>query len=112
MATTTGRAIRMTGWPARLDPFHHYRSFAVHSPSHRLRRARLRSQRFDTPGGLEKVGNNSVARHGRTAARAANSHIAAGFVEGSNVNAVTELTDMIEISRSCTADCEHDHQAG
>lgn len=58
---------------------------------------------FDTPGGLEKVGNNLWKATGEAPRTPVNSHIAAGFVEGSNVNAVSELTQMIEISRSYTA---------
>jgi flagellar basal-body rod protein FlgF len=63
----------------------------------------FRTVAFDTPAALEKVGNNLWKATGETPRAPVNSHIAAGFVEGSNVNAVSELTQMIEISRAYTA---------
>ena len=64
----------------------------------------FRTAAFDTPTALEKIGNNMWRSTGE-APRAPNenSRIAAGFVEGSNVNAVAELTQMIEISRAYQA---------
>lgn len=64
---------------------------------------KLRTVAFDTPGALEKVGNNLWRATGETPRAPTNSHIAPGFVEGSNVNAVAELTQMIEISRAYEA---------
>ena len=65
---------------------------------------KFRTAAFDTPTALEKVGANMWRSTGE-APRAPNenSRIAAGFVEGSNVNAVAELTQMIEISRAYQA---------
>lgn len=59
----------------------------------------LKVSAFDTPGALEKIGSN-MWRATDEAPRPAEARISAGFIEGSNVNAVQELTDMIEISRA------------
>ncbi|MEZ6029948.1 MAG: flagellar basal-body rod protein FlgF [Hyphomonadaceae bacterium] len=59
----------------------------------------LKASTFDTPGALEKIGSN-MWRATAEAPRPAEARISAGFIEGSNVNAVQELTDMIEISRA------------
>jgi len=59
----------------------------------------LRVAAFDTPGALEKIGSN-MWRATEEAPRTVSPRIAAGFLEGSNVNAVLELTEMIEISRT------------
>jgi flagellar basal-body rod protein FlgF len=58
---------------------------------------------FDTPAALEKVGNNFWRATGEAPRAPLNSHIAPGFIEGSNVNAVSELTQMIQISRAYEA---------
>lgn len=63
----------------------------------------FRTVAFNTPAALEKVGNNLWRATGEAPRAPENSRIAAGFVEGSNVNAVAELTQMIEISRSYQA---------
>jgi flagellar basal-body rod protein FlgF len=60
----------------------------------------FRTAAFDTPEGLEKVGDNLWRATDEAPRPPQNSRIAAGFVEGSNVNAVAELTQMIEISRA------------
>jgi flagellar basal-body rod protein FlgF len=60
----------------------------------------FRTVAFNTPGALEKVGNNLWRATDEQPRPPQNSKIAAGFVEGSNVNAVAELTQMIEISRA------------
>ena len=62
----------------------------------------LQVSAFDTPGALEKIGSN-MWRPTDEAPRPGEARIAAGFVEGSNVNAVLELTEMIEISRAYTS---------
>lgn len=62
----------------------------------------LQVSSFDTPGALEKIGSN-MWRPTDEAPRPGEARIAAGFVEGSNVNAVLELTEMIEISRAYTS---------
>ena len=63
----------------------------------------FRTVAFNTPAALEKSGNNLWRATGEQPRAPQNSHVAAGFVEGSNVNAVTELTEMIEVSRSYSA---------
>jgi flagellar basal-body rod protein FlgF len=55
---------------------------------------------FATPGALEKVGSNLWRATDETPTTATGASVASGFVEGSNVNAVLELTQMIEISRA------------
>lgn len=64
---------------------------------------KLKVVTFETPGALEKVGNNLWRATDEQPAAAANASIRSGFVEGSNVNAVQELTEMIEISRAYTS---------
>jgi flagellar basal-body rod protein FlgF len=63
----------------------------------------FRTVAFDTPAALEKVGDNLWRATDEQPRAPENSRIAAGFVEGSNVNAVAELTQMIEISRAYQA---------
>lgn len=63
----------------------------------------LRVSTFQTPGGLERVGSNLWRATDEAPQPATNPQIAAGFIEGSNVNAVLELTEMIEISRAYTS---------
>ena len=46
------------------------------------------------------MGGNLWRATGETPRAPTNSHVSSGFVEGSNVNAVVQLTDMIEISRA------------
>lgn len=62
----------------------------------------LRVANFATPAALEKIGSN-LWRATDEAPQAAETKIAAGFIEGSNVNAVEELTAMIQISRAYTS---------
>jgi flagellar basal-body rod protein FlgF len=54
---------------------------------------------FDTPAGLEKLGDNLWKATDEAPRPPASISIAGGFVEGSNVNAIAEMTQMIEISR-------------
>jgi flagellar basal-body rod protein FlgF len=63
----------------------------------------LRVSTFQTPGALERVGSNLWRATDEQPQASTNPAIAAGFVEGSNVNAVLELTEMIEISRAYTS---------
>jgi flagellar basal-body rod protein FlgF len=63
----------------------------------------FRTVAFDTPAALEKVGDNLWRATDEAPRAPENSRVAAGFVEGSNVNAVSELTQMIEISRAYQA---------
>ena len=55
---------------------------------------------FDKPGALEKMGGNLWKPVGQASRAPVGARIAGGFVEGSNVNAVSELTEMIAISRT------------
>lgn len=64
---------------------------------------KFRTVAFDTPAALEKVGDNLWRATDEAPRAPENSRVAAGFVEGSNVNAVSELTQMIEISRAYQA---------
>jgi len=64
---------------------------------------KLRVSNFATPAALEKVGNNLWRATDEQPTTAANARVSSGFVEGSNVNAVKELTEMIEISRAYTS---------
>ena len=59
--------------------------------------------KFQTPAALEKVGNNLWLATDEQPTAATDARVVSGFVEGSNVNAVKELTDMIEISRAYTS---------
>ncbi len=63
----------------------------------------LRVSNFATPEALEKVGSNLWRATDEPAQAATNARVVSGFVEGSNVNAVLELTEMIEISRAYTS---------
>jgi flagellar basal-body rod protein FlgF len=64
---------------------------------------KLKVVNFKTPGGLEKVGANLWRATDEQPTAAPEARVVSGFVEGSNVNAVLELTDMIEISRAYTS---------
>jgi flagellar basal-body rod protein FlgF len=64
---------------------------------------KLRTVAFDTPAGLEKVGDNLWKETDEKPRAPKDNRIAAGFIEGSNVNAVRELTEMIDISRAYTS---------
>ncbi len=55
---------------------------------------------FDTPSALEKVGDNLWKGVGQPPRPPQSLRISSGFLEGSNVNAISELTEMIEISRA------------
>ena len=63
----------------------------------------LRVSNFQTPAALEKAGNNLWLATDEQPAPATDARVVSGFVEGANVNAVKELTDMIEISRAYTS---------
>jgi flagellar basal-body rod protein FlgF len=58
---------------------------------------------FKTPAALEKVGANLWRATDEQPTASTTAKVISGFVEGSNVNAVQELTDMIEISRAYTS---------
>lgn len=55
---------------------------------------------FDAPGALEKLGGNLWKPVGQASRAPVGMRVASGFIEGSNVNPVSELTQMIAISRA------------
>jgi flagellar basal-body rod protein FlgF len=65
----------------------------------------LKVMKFQTPGALERMGSNlwKATDEQPTPADAADAREVSGMVEGSNVNAVLELTEMIEVSRAYTS---------
>jgi flagellar basal-body rod protein FlgF len=56
--------------------------------------------RFPHPGALEKMGDNLWKQTDEAPQPLTDVRIAQGFVESSNVNAVSEITQMIDISRT------------
>ncbi len=64
---------------------------------------RLKIVTFETPAALEKLGANLWAAAGQEPQDPEKINIAQGALEGSNVNAVVELTRMIETSRAYTS---------
>jgi flagellar basal-body rod protein FlgF len=63
----------------------------------------LKVMKFQTPGALDRMGSNLWKATDEQPQPATDVRIAAGMVEGSNVNAVLELTEMIDISRAYTS---------
>lgn len=63
----------------------------------------LRISTFPTPSALERIGSNLWRATDETPQQATDAKVVGGFIEGSNVNAVLELTEMIEISRAYTS---------
>lgn len=59
--------------------------------------------RFETPAALEKIGSNLWANGEQAAIPNETPGIRQGYVEQSNVNAIVEITRMIEISRAYTS---------
>jgi flagellar basal-body rod protein FlgF len=55
---------------------------------------------FDTPAGLEKLGDNLWRATDEAPRPPQALRVASGFIEGSNVNAIEQITQMIEISRT------------
>lgn len=62
--------------------------------------ARLQVVRFDAPGALSKVGDVRFAANGAAAQAVEAPRLQQGFVEGSNVNGIAEITRSIEIQRA------------
>ena len=62
--------------------------------------ARLDIVAFDTPAALEKRGGNLLAATDEQPREPVNLRVEQGQLEGSNVQAVLELTRMIDISRT------------
>ncbi|MEZ5937979.1 MAG: flagellar basal-body rod protein FlgF [Hyphomonadaceae bacterium] len=60
---------------------------------------RLKVVAFDTPAALEKLGSNLWRATDEAPRAPTQMRVSSGFLEGSNVNPVLELTQMIEISR-------------
>lgn len=63
----------------------------------------LRVATFATPAALERAGSNLWRATDEQPQAAPDAKVVSGMVEGSNVNAVLELTEMIEISRAYTS---------
>jgi len=63
----------------------------------------LRVSTFPTPAALERIGSNMWRATDEAPQAATDAKVAGGFIEGSNVNAVLELTEMIEVSRAYTS---------
>jgi flagellar basal-body rod protein FlgF len=102
LVTRNGHPVMGDGGPITLDPTLGEVTIASDGSVSQGAAAlgKLRLAAFDTPGALEKQGDN-LWRATDEAPRAPEFYkVQAGFVEGSNVNAVLELTQMIEISRS------------
>ncbi|MBU6318764.1 MAG: flagellar basal-body rod protein FlgF [Alphaproteobacteria bacterium] len=55
---------------------------------------------FDTPAALEKLGDNLWRATDEAPRPPQALRVASGFIEGSNVNAIEQITQMIEISRT------------
>lgn len=64
---------------------------------------KLKVVTFRTPGALEKTGDNLWRATDEQPEAAPGAKVVSGFVEGSNVNAIQELTEMIDISRTYTS---------
>ena len=63
----------------------------------------LATYSFETPAALEKVGDNLWSPTDQTPTATEKPGVRQGFVEQSNVNAILEITRMIEISRAYTS---------
>lgn len=64
---------------------------------------KLKVMKFQTPGALDRVGSNLWRATDEQPVAAPEARVVSGMVEGSNVNAVLELTEMIDISRAYTS---------
>lgn len=62
--------------------------------------AKLGIVSLQKPGTMKKIGDNLWQANGETPKAATNFEVAQGMVEGSNVNAVVELTNIMQISRA------------
>lgn len=60
---------------------------------------RVKVVKFDNPQMLEKLGNNLYAGGGQTEIPVTDRHVVQGVLEGSNVNAVVEMNNMINLLR-------------
>lgn len=64
---------------------------------------KLKVMKFQTPAALERVGSNLWKATDEQPQAAPEATMTSGAIEGSNVNAVLELTEMIDISRAYTS---------
>jgi flagellar basal-body rod protein FlgF len=105
IVTSSGELVMGSGGPISVDPsggpLSVTREGTIEQDGAQI--GTIRTVAFDTPGALEKTGGNLWRATGETPRAPVNSHVSSGFVEGSNVNAVVQLTDMIEISRAYAA---------
>jgi flagellar basal-body rod protein FlgF len=105
VATHAGQVVMGTGGPITADPaggpLSISREGTIEQDGAQL--GTFKTVAFDTPAGLEKAGNNLWRATDEKPRAPVNSRIASGFVEGSNVNAVNEITEMIDISRAYTS---------
>lgn len=102
LITRTGHIVLGDGGPITIDP--EAGEIAIRGDGmitqNEIEAGKLRLVAFDTPEGLEKLGANLWAASDETAHAAENPRVVGGFLEQSNVNAVSELTQMISISQS------------
>lgn len=102
LVTRTGQVVLAGGGPLVLDPAAGEVSVARDGAisQNNIRMGALDIVAFDTPEALEKLGDN-LWKATDEAPRAPQAlRVASGFVEGSNVNAIEQMTQMIEISRA------------
>ncbi len=102
IVTHSGAPVMGDGGPITLDPALGAVSISADGTiaQNETTIGRLRVVAFDTPGALEKQGGNLWRATAEAPREPEFIKVQAGFVEGSNVNAVLELTQMIEISRA------------
>ena len=102
LITRTGHKVMGDGGPITIDP--EAGEITIRSDGmvtqNEIEAGKLRLVAFDTPEGLEKIGANLWTASDEVARAPENPRIAGGFLEQSNVNAVSELTQMISISQS------------
>ena len=102
LVTKNGAAVLGEGGPIVLDPeggdIRVGRDGSIMQGTNAV--GRLRISAFDTPGALEKVGDNLWRATDEQPHPPADLRVAGGFIEQSNVNPIVEITQMIEISRA------------
>jgi flagellar basal-body rod protein FlgF len=102
LTTRRGDPVLGEGGPIQLNPAGGEIAIAADGTIRQdgLEIGRLQVQAFDTPGALEKLGDNLWKATDEAPRPPEGMRIAGGFVEGSNVNAVFEITQMIQISQA------------
>ncbi len=102
LITRTGHTIVGEGGPITIDP--EAGGIDVRADGtvtqNEIEAGKLQIVAFDTPEALEKLGANLWSASDEAPRAPENSRVAGGFLEQSNVNAVSELTQMISISQS------------